>query len=421
MIFKHLRYRTGQPMDTPPERLSEEALNTLFTEACTDQTEDRFAEARQKYLLLLEYFPEAAIVHYNLGLLYYNLANFEEALQEFSLALASQPEESDILFNLALCLKKTGDSQAAIAVYLGILEKMPDNADCWYNLAGCHRDLHDDGQAVSCYLRVLDLDPGYLQAISNLAYLYHRTGEAPQAEACYRRLLALRPEDHSAQYMLASLLGTPLDHAPDVYVRNFFDSYAEGFEESLVAGLGYDNPRQLAACLARCPGRKRRFGHGLDLGCGTGLGGLAFTDVVAMLDGVDLSGKMLQQAAKKGCYAALYQDSISHHLQTTTHTYDLFLATDVFIYVGELREIFAAVRAIARPDALFCFSTEHLASTGYRLRQTGRFAYSSGYIRSIAAATGWRVLTEEPTQLRKEREQWLDGELWILGMASDQS
>lgn len=414
MIFKHFPYRTGQPMNTPPERLSEEALNSLFAEACTAQTEDRFAEARERYLLLLEYFPEAAIVHYNLGLVYYSLLEHKEALQEFSLALASQPEDVDILFNLALCQKKTGGGQDAITTYLKLLEITPDNADCWYNLAGCYRDLQDDGQAVSCYLRVLDLDPGYLQAISNLAYLYHRTGEAKQAEVCYRRLLAMRPEDHSAQYMLAALLGTPLDHAPDSYVRNFFDSYAEGFEESLVTGLGYDNPRQLSACFARYPGRKRFYEHGLDLGCGTGLGGLAFTDVVAMLDGVDLSGNMLQQAAKKGCYNALYQDSISHYLQATTDTYDLFLATDVFIYVGELREIFAALRGVARPDALFCFSTEHLASAGYRLRQTGRFAYSSDYIRSIAAATGWRVLAEEPTMLRKERERWLEGKLWIL-------
>jgi predicted TPR repeat methyltransferase len=392
-------------------------VNTLFSEACTAQAEERFFEAREKYLLLLEYFPEATVLHYNLGLVYYTLQEYEEALREFSLALASQPEDGDILFNLALCRKKTGGTQEAITTYLKLLEITPDSTDCWYNLAGCYRDLHDDRQAVSCYRRVVDLDPEYLPALSNLAYLHHRAGETETAEACYRRLLAARPDDQSAQYMLASLLGAPLDRAPDDYVRNFFDSYAEGFEESLVAGLGYDNPRQLYGCFAQCPGRKPTYDRGLDLGCGTGLSGLAFQDCVGALDGVDLSGNMLQQAARKECYTVLYQDSISNFLRTTTETYDLFLATDVFIYVGELREIFTDLRTIARPEAFFCFSTEHLAAEGYQLQQTGRFAYSSDYIRSVAAATGWRVVAEEPTRLRKEREQWLEGELWVLALA----
>ncbi len=289
---------------------------------------------------------------------------FTDALEEFSLALASQPEDTDTLFNLALCQKKTGDNPAAIATYRQLLEVMPDNTDCWYNLAGCYRDNYADEQAISCYQRVLALDSEYLAALNNLAYLYHRSGDIHQAEICYRKLLTLRPEDDSAHYMLASLLGTPLDHAPDSYVRNFFDAYAEGFEKSLVDELGYDNPRQLYACFKRCVGLtevKEVYEHGLDLGCGTGLSGIAFKEIVTVLDGVDLSANMLVQAAGKDCYNGLYQDSILHYLQTTTATYDFFLATDVFIYVGELTDIFTALRAVARPGAFFCFSTETLA------------------------------------------------------------
>jgi predicted TPR repeat methyltransferase len=78
--------------------------------------------------------------------------------------------------------------------------------------------------------------------------------------------------------------------------------------------------------------------------------------------------------------------------------------------------LFTALRAIARPDAVFCFSTESLDSPGHQLRSTGRFAYSRDYILKIAAATAWTVLTEEKTKLRKERERWIDGDLWVLQM-----
>ncbi len=406
-------------MSTSEIPLSEEELNHLFTEACTAQTEGRYTDAMEKYLLLLEYFPEAPMLRYNVGLVYFSLKQYSQAMQEFALALTFQPDDGDTLFNLALCQKKTGDNLGAIVTYRKLLQAMPESTDCWYNLAGCYRDIHDEQQSVSCYHEVLLLDDKYLPAINNLAYLYHRMGETEQAEKFYRQVLLLRPEDDSARYMLASLLGMQLDHAPDSYVESFFDAYAEGFEESLVKGLGYDNPRQLLACLERCTGIKRVYDHGLDLGCGTGLSGVPFKKIVTDLKGVDLSGNMLEQAAEKGCYTALYQDSISNFLAATTETYDFFLATDVFIYVGELMEIFSQLRELARPEALFCFSTEYLGSTGYRLRETGRFAYSSDYIRNIAAVTGWTVLVQEQTRLRKEREQWLDGELWILQLTRE--
>lgn len=221
-------------------------------------------------------------------------------------------------------------------------------------------------------------------------------------------------------YMLASLLGVPLNRAPDTYVRKFFDGYSEGFEKSPVDLLGYDTPRQLYACLANYSGDKgirKVYYHGLDLGCGTGLGGIAFKEMVAIFHGVDLSPNMLLRAADKNCYAALYQDSIRHYLQTAIETYDFFLATDVFIYVGALGDIFTTIRAIARPQALFCFSTETLESTGYRLQKTGRFSYSRSYVIETAAATGWAIMATETARLRKEREQWLAGDLWILQVA----
>jgi predicted TPR repeat methyltransferase len=407
-------------MSHPESRPTDQELHRLFDEAFLAQTEEDFAEAEKKYLLLLSYFPQAAELHYNLGLVYYRLKHFSAALDEFSTALCNQPEDGDTLFNLALCQKKSGDNEAAITTYQKLLNITPDNTDCCYNLAGCYRDTFADDQAIACYRKVLALAPDYAPALNNLAYMYHRGGDTQQAERCYRELLAVRPDDESAQYMLDSLLGAPRSQTPDAYVRSCFNSYAEGFEKNLVDRLAYDSPRQLFAILAKyceANGLSQSWEKGLDLGCGTGLSGVVFKEMVATLHGVDLSVNMLLQAAGKNCYAGLYQDSIADYLSTSSETYDFFLATDVFIYVGALEKIFSGLRAIARPRALFCFSTEALDSSGYQLQKTGRFAYSRGYIEKTAAATGWTTLATEATRVRKEREQWLAGDLWILQLA----
>ena len=394
-----------------------EELNRIFTEACKAQNEGQLSIAAEKYLLLLDSFPQAAMLHYNLGLVYFSLELFTKAIDEFSTALLLQPDDCDTLFNLALCQQKTGDCEEAINTYGKLLAVTPESTDCYYNLAGCYRDILADERAIDCYQKVLALDADYLPALNNLAYLHHRNGNLPQAELLYRQLTIRRPDDEAAGYMLSALQGIPLSHAPDAYVRRLFDSYSSEFEKNLIEDLGYDTPRQLYRCLVRHLGGKRNmniYERGLDLGCGTGLSGEAFQDRVAIFHGVDLSAKMLQMAQNKNCYTTLVHDNIDHYLHTTAETYDFFLATDVFIYVGALQEIFSALKALTLPKALFCFSTEHLESDGYRLLQTGRFAYSRSYILKTAAMTGWTVLASETTRIRKEREQWITGDLWVL-------
>lgn len=407
---------TTLPPQPPPKA---ELLRHTFELACSAYDQGHLQEAKQRYLFLLDYYPASSLLHYDLGLVYLEQTEYDLALNQFSLAAKLSPGDVDTLFNLALCQKHTGDRAAAIITYGRILDLESDHVDSLYNLGGCHRDQYDDDQAIACYQRVLQLKPTYLPAISNLASLHHRGGCHGLAACYYAQVLEQQPDNESVRYLLAALLGKHLDHSPDGYIRDFFNSYAAEFEHSLVVELGYDNPRQLFDCLGHSEAGNVRYAHGLDLGCGTGLSGMAFRGVVATLDGVDLSDRMLAQAAEKECYAHLYQDSILHYLASTGESYDFFLATDVFIYVGDLTPVFHLGGGVARAGALFCFSTERLEEAGYRLLPTGRFAYSTGYVRKTAEEAGWSVLLQEAVPLRRERDQWLDGDVWILRWLGD--
>ena len=401
-------------MPEQPAGLTGHDLNRLFAEACDLLAAQQFAEARDICLLLLDFLPAAAVLHYNLGLTHLGLDAPAEARDAFARAAEHAPEDTSALFNLALCHKRLGDTAAAAEAYRRVIALAPEETDPLFNLAGCYRDSGDLDQAITGYNRVLDLDDSYLPAAAALAHLHHARGDIDLAARWYRHLLARQPGDEAARYLLDALTGTHHDHAPESYVRGLFDSCAAGFEQTLVTDLGYDNPAQLHACLQRCPGHHQHYAHGLDLGCGTGLSGLPFAPQVDLLDGVDLSVNMLALARDKGCYATLHTDSISHHLRTTADTYDLFIATDVFIYIGDLRELFVAAAAAARPGALFCCSTERREATGFELRATGRFAYSRDYLRDTAAAAGWTVLAMEPPGLRREGDTRIEGDLWVL-------
>jgi len=392
----------------------DEISQESFELACTAYDKGLLQEARKQYQLLIELHPNFAPLRYNLGLVYFQQAKFDHALNEFSLAAAFEPEDIDTLFNLAICQKRSGYYAAAIATHKRILNQEPNYFDSLFSLGNCYRDQYEDDQAIDCYQRALKLKPAFMPAITNLANVHHRGGDHDLAIMYYKQVLQRQPENESIGYILAALQGVSLDHAPDTYIHDVFNSYASKFEQSLVVELGYDNPQQLYDCLIRSDAGGVRCLHGLDLGCGTGLSGLVFQEIVEILDGVDLSEKMIAQALTKGCYAQIHQNSILKHLATTEDTYDFFLATDVFIYAGDLVPIFSCARAVAAPNALFCFSTEHLRGTEYRLLPTGRFAYSTEYIQHVTSLTGWSVLSSESAPLRLDYDEWLTGDLWIL-------
>lgn len=109
-------------MSTFQKSHTEEELNQIFAEACTAQADGRYSEAEAGYRLLLGYFPEAVILHGNLGLVYYSCGDFSGALGEFSLAHDLHPGDGDILFNLALSQKKPGISRLPSKVFAGCLQ-----------------------------------------------------------------------------------------------------------------------------------------------------------------------------------------------------------------------------------------------------------------------------------------------------------
>jgi predicted TPR repeat methyltransferase len=380
-----------------PLQPSHEELNQLFIKAGEDHQNGLLDSARSVYQHLLDYFSEAPVLHYNLGLVYYE-----------------QQEYANSLFNLGLTQKKTGDLEGAIASYVRILETDPKSIDTLYNLAGCYKDSGQHAKAIETYLEVLQCAPDHLSANSNLAFVYHITGESERAVYYYKKMLEYKPDHQAAKHMLAALTGAGTASSPESYVRDVFDNYSPYYEQSLVIELEYCVPTTIRGLIDESSDWKKSYDHGLDLGCGTGLGGQAFNDMVAVLDGIDLSEKMIAVAEAKQLYRKLYADTIVNFLNTSDQSYDFYLAADVFAYVGDLAETFSLLRKHARRDVLFCFSTETIDGRGYRLQQTGRFAHSPAYIEEVAQTTGWKVVTSHRTSIRKEKGSWVQGDLWFL-------
>jgi predicted TPR repeat methyltransferase len=373
-------------------------------------------QAATCYRQALRLEPAHAASHYNLGIIHFARHDYEQAARSYEQALAVRPDDVDTLYNLAFTRAKQGQLTEAALHYHAALELAPGDAELHNALGSILRKLDEPELAESCYRQAVSLDPDYGAAWTNLATILQLLDRYEEAMECYSRAIELGDRTESADYMLAALTGSNRQTSPRSYVRELFDGCAESFDQNLVGNLEYNVPELLKNACVELVGGEHRFQRAADLGCGTGLAGVQFQGLVAQLVGVDLAEKMLVKAAERGIYDQLCCSDLGEFLAAEAGPdYDLILAADVLIYLGELEPFFRQVRQRLTPGGYLCFSTEKLAAAeGYRLQKTGRYAHSESYLRDLAAHHDFAVEICREITPRKEKDVWLQGYLLVL-------
>jgi predicted TPR repeat methyltransferase len=278
----------------------------------------------------------------------------------------------------------------------------------------------------------LTVNPQFAKGWHALGNLLDETGDVTRAAQAYERALELEPGLVEVSFDLAALSGeSPPRSMPRPYVTRLFDDFAATFERRLVAELDYRVPEALRQAVAAELGEfgtARRPGTAprpyptddeksldiLDLGCGTGLVGKQFRDLARRMTGVDLSTAMLAAARAAGIYDELVCNDVVDYMRAVDSRFDLVLAADLFIYVGDLEELFAAARRVLRPSGLFAFSIETIEQLHWVLRRTRRYAHSSEYIGALAIRHGFAIRDAQRTSLRRGEEGPVEGQIIVL-------
>lgn len=251
----------------------------------------------------------------------------------------------------------------------------------------------------------------------NTALAHEKAGRIDEAAAAYARVLALDPDDHGgAAVRLASLgRGSVPERAPEAYVETLFDQHAEAFEDILVGQLGYHVPLLLNEALkVHAPGPHARM---LDLGCGTGLAGVALSAMTHHRTGIDLSSNMIDLTGETDLYDELYVgDAVAFVEEIEDEApWNLIVATDVLPYLGDVTALFAGVRRVSAPEAVFAFSTERFDAPGgtYTVGPHQRFHHTLDYLERELAAAGFALLHAGEITIRHEEGAPLPGHLVI--------
>jgi predicted TPR repeat methyltransferase len=246
--------------------------------------------------------------------------------------------------------------------------------------------------AIAEFQRAARLMPDDGRPHWQIAQLWLAAGEADKAEAAARSAGELGGADERQLQTLAAAAAQMRSavRADAGYVRHLFDQFAADYDTRMRGRLGYAAPgilRDLASLLID-PAAKHDV---LDLGCGTGLSGIAFKPIARKLVGVDLSPKMLAKARGLAIYDALIEGDVEMPPRGAEGPFDLIVAADVLVYLGDLEPLFAALRARLKPDGLWLFTTEKSETVDFGLGEKRRYRHSEVYLRKLANAHGFDV------------------------------
>ena len=348
--------------------LDPRSVPALVNLANLETAAGEYETAEKHYKRALELSPQNLDAHINYADMLYRQKRLPEALEEYRTAVVIDPGIPEISNNLGVILKDIGEYEEALGLFFNAFNQRPETGEFSVNIAETLILLH--GQKPETAVKI--------------AQNWHRQA----------------PDNAFAGHICAALQGKLENENNQIYVEKLFDNFADNYE-LVLQKLDYGVVRSLRNFTGPVEGTL------VDLGCGTGLAGLAYQAAGTRLVGVDISEKMLAQARKKGIYKELIKaDIVSWLLQKPQA--DAFVAADVFNYIGRLESVIDA----AAPVKL-AFSTEddHSVDT-CRLTPSGRFAHNPEYVEKLLQKAGYHRIERQSSVLRTENGQPVKGTLW---------
>jgi predicted TPR repeat methyltransferase len=367
------------------------------------------------YGKLLQQAPLHAAANFQLATLLLLKGDLEQALPHFLLIDEQHPHHFETQTNLATLYLKSGRLNEAKRHYQKAVEIIPDDTQSLFNLGVINMQQGNVDNAIQNYQRALKINPDLFDTQNNIAVAFLAKNHLNFALQHFREALRLQPDNQAIQYIVTTLAQDQrLLSSPPDYITNLFDAYADHYELHLLQGLDYRVPELLFAAVSKVINKARQVLDILDLGCGTGLAGVPFAPLATSLTGIDLAEKMLEVAAEKNIYSQLLKSDMATYLNEQHQAFDLIIAADALVYIGDLTILFRGVANALRPGGWFAFNTEITDQDDFTMNQSGRFSHQKNYIDALATQNNLKVVNYQKTVTRQQNNQPVYGHLYVL-------
>jgi predicted TPR repeat methyltransferase len=363
------------------------------------------ARAADAYRHATKLAPGWPVAHMELATALSHLGRHAEAATSAAQALKLAPREPTAFEVATTVALAAGDRDTALRHLRAAHAQWPGNALIRRELALCLTNGGETAEAEPHWREVIKANPQDAVALGCLGECLVALGSRDEGRALLERAVAIAPDNEPLRFHLALARGETPPTQPNQMTAELFDRYAAHFDKQLVGALKYRVPKRVAEILVeRWPQRDFSL---LDLGCGTGLTGVYLGRIAGPMVGIDVSRGMLDQAAKHGLYTGLHHADIAQTLAATPDAaFDCVVANDVFIYVGEIRDVVPAVFRVLKAGGLFVFSCETARDDEGRLalRASKRYAHGASDVEAQCLRAGFTLHPFEHIDLRLDNQ-----------------
>ncbi|CAN0005734.1 unnamed protein product, partial [Heterosigma akashiwo] len=404
--------------------------------------QDRISESEELCTKILQSFPCHPRCLHLRGVINLQKENISDSIFDLKNAIKMAPSPvAHFHASLGYAYSTQADkSSSAIQEMRRAIELAPQEIR-YYEACARFLKASKDFKAACDLLEIaVSFDPTNSELHYKYAKYLRNKGDKDKAAEHFRKCLELQPDHSLAEFWLGTFGGSDAvpSKCPENYIKKLYNGYASKFEEHLVKDLRYQTPTVINALLQQVTeerGWNSTNNAALDLGCGTGLSGLAFKVHARSMVGVDLSEAMIEEARKKDIYNEVHVADVLGFLREKLiqsenynppgedghsqpiHQFDLFIACDVFVYIGDLSEVMQTISLLVKnttlprgddsdqPSAIIVFSTEKQLSgdTPFTLNDTGRYTHSKQYILDICRQNDLEVCKIEERTIRQNK------------------
>src|SRR5258707_15635184 len=387
--------------------------DTLLQDAQIALQAGKVAEAARLYHDLLRTDPRHFDALSGLGLIYFHTGRFEQAQYLIGEALKLDPLYLDGLCVRGVALANMKRYPDALACFERAMAMRPDFVEALTNHATTLLEMGRCEEALGGFDRTLAIDPFHAISWNNRGNALVKMKRYPEAADSYERALAIDPgliqAAENRDNALFELKRST--RCPPGSIRRLFDDFASHYDETMLEKLGYRAHLHLRTLADRVLPRLTPPWRVLDLGSGTGLVGGAFKDLVGggRLDGVDIAPRMIEAARRRGIYDDLILGDVEAGVFETGTLFELILAGDTLIYIGDLSTLFAGVSKRLEQGGFYLLAVESMDQGSWEQTPKNRFRHSESYLRAQAQRAGLDFVELMECTLRRERSEPVKG------------
>ncbi len=193
-MFEDIEESQEVEEEESPEELIKSALDLV--------RQGDFDEGIEKIEAVIEYVPEKADAHFNLGIAYTLKENIPQAISAYQRAIEIEPQYGKAFFNLGTLYLKQGKIQEAIAKLEQAVKLLPDSMKAFWNLYEAYRSSGLFTKALSSLQKLIELEPEDASLHNHLGICYVKLGDYTKAINSWKRSIDLGASSPLVHYNL---------------------------------------------------------------------------------------------------------------------------------------------------------------------------------------------------------------------------